>query len=86
MKINPNDFRLKESDEVNLKKWPTLIDPVYKSKAQYDKLLEQHVEQLGALQQLHYSTNRHALLPIFQAMDAAGSYRESCSMRSKRSK
>jgi len=72
MKINSDDFRLKESHEVNLKKWPTLIDPVYKSRAHYEKLLGQQVEQLSAMQQLHYSTNRHALLLIFQAMDAAG--------------
>ncbi len=72
MKINPEDFRLREGANVNLKKWPTLIDPVYGSKAQYAKLLEHHVEKLSAVQQLHYSTNRHAILIIFQAMDAAG--------------
>jgi hypothetical protein len=32
MKINPNDFRLAEGDKVNLRKWPTLIKPVYKSR------------------------------------------------------
>jgi len=72
VKINPKDFRLREGDEVNLRKWPTLIDPVYKSKEKYKKLLEDHVDQLSAMQQLHYATNRHALLIIFQAMDAAG--------------
>jgi polyphosphate kinase 2 (PPK2 family) len=36
------------------------------------ELLEHHVEHLSAVQQLHYSTNRHALLIIFQGMDAAG--------------
>jgi PPK2 family polyphosphate:nucleotide phosphotransferase len=45
---------------------------VYKSKKQYEKLLNQHVQQLSAMQQLHYATNRHAILLIFQAMDAAG--------------
>jgi PPK2 family polyphosphate:nucleotide phosphotransferase len=72
MKINPKDFRLREGASVNLRKWPTLIDPVYRSKAQYARLLEHHVEKLSAMQQLHYATNRHALLIIFQAMDAAG--------------
>jgi PPK2 family polyphosphate:nucleotide phosphotransferase len=72
VKINPKDFRLREGDEVNLRKWPTLIDPVYKSKAKYKKLLEEHVDQLSAMQQLHYSTNHHALLIIIQGMDAAG--------------
>ena len=45
---------------------------MYKSKEQYKKLLEEHVEQLSAQQQLLYASNRHAVLLIFQAMDAAG--------------
>ena len=47
-------------------------NPVYKSKEQYKKLLEEHVAQLSSQQQLHYASNRHAVLLIFQAMDAAG--------------
>jgi PPK2 family polyphosphate:nucleotide phosphotransferase len=72
IKIKSNDFRVREGDDVNLKKWPTLIDPVYKSKKHYTELLEEHVEQLSAMQQLHYATNRGAIVIIFQAMDAAG--------------
>ena len=72
MKINSNDFRVREGEGVNLKKWPTRIDPEYKSKEQYARLLEEHVAQLSAMQQLHYASNRHAILLIFQAMDAAG--------------
>ena len=72
MKIHPRDFRVAEGDKVDLKKWPTKVDPVYKSKAHYKKLLEAHVEQLSAQQQLLYASNRHAILLIFQAMDAAG--------------
>ena len=72
MKINSKDFRVREGDEVNLKKWPTLVDPVYKSKEQYQKLLGEHVAELSSQQQLLYASNRHAVLLIFQAMDAAG--------------
>ena len=72
MKIRSKDFCVREGDEVNLKKWPTKVDPVYKSKEQYKKLLEEHVAQLSSQQQLLYATNRHAILLIFQAMDAAG--------------
>ena len=57
---------------VDLKKWPTLVKPVYKSKKKYKQLLAEHVDQLSSLQQLHYASNRYALLLIFQAMDAAG--------------
>ncbi len=72
MKIDSKDFRVKEGDEVNLKKWPTAVDPVYKSKEHYQELLRDHVAQLSAQQQLLYASNRYAVLLIFQAMDAAG--------------
>lgn len=72
MKIHSKDFRVREGDEVYLKKWPTKVDPVYKSKEQYQELLKQHVAQLSSQQQLLYASNRHAILLIFQGMDAAG--------------
>jgi PPK2 family polyphosphate:nucleotide phosphotransferase len=72
MKIHTKAFRVGEGDKVDLKKWPTAVAPAYKSKAQYKALLEKHVAQLSELQQLHYASNRYALLLIFQAMDAAG--------------
>jgi PPK2 family polyphosphate:nucleotide phosphotransferase len=72
MKIDSKDFRVREGDKVDLKKWPTIVGPVYKSKEQYQKLLEDHVTNLSALQHLHYASNRYAILLIFQAMDAAG--------------
>ena len=62
MKINSKDFRVREGDEVNLKKWPTKVDPVYKSKEQYKKLLKEHVAQLSSQQQLLYASNRYATL------------------------
>jgi PPK2 family polyphosphate:nucleotide phosphotransferase len=46
--------------------------PFYKSKKHYKKLLEEDVEELSALQQLHYASHRYALLLIFQGMDAGG--------------
>jgi polyphosphate kinase 2 (PPK2 family) len=39
MKIHSKDFRVREGDDVDLKKWPTMVDPVYKSKEQYQELL-----------------------------------------------
>ena len=72
MKIHPQDFRVKPGRKIKLDKWPTLVKPVYRSRQQYRKLLAEHVEQLSALQQLLYASNRHAVLLVFQAMDAAG--------------
>ncbi len=72
MKISSEDFRVPEGAKVNLKKWATLCDPVYKSREQYKKLLQEHVEQLSSQQELLYASNSHAILLIFQALDAAG--------------
>ncbi len=71
MKIKSKDFRVRE-DAVDLGKWPTRIDPVYKSKPHYQELLADHVARLSSQQQLLYASNRHSILLIFQAMDAAG--------------
>ena len=65
-------FRVPPGTKLDLKKWPTHVAPVYKSKKQYHKLLKAHVEELSALQHLHYASNRYALLLIFQGMDAGG--------------
>jgi PPK2 family polyphosphate:nucleotide phosphotransferase len=72
MKIHSKDFRVPEGERINLRKWPTIMKPVYKSKERYQKLLVEHVEQLSSQQQLLYASNRYAVLLIFQAMDAAG--------------
>jgi PPK2 family polyphosphate:nucleotide phosphotransferase len=72
MKINSKDFRVREGDEVDLRKWSTNVEPVYKSKERYQKVLRDHVAQLSSLQQLFYASNRYAVLLIFQGMDAAG--------------
>ena len=72
MKFKLEDFQVKEGDKVNLTKWPTLVKPLYKSKKDYAKLLGEQVTELSELQQLHYASNRYAVLLIFQAMDAAG--------------
>jgi PPK2 family polyphosphate:nucleotide phosphotransferase len=72
MKIKSKDFQVHEGDQVKLKNWPTLVKPVYKSKLEYRQLLGGQVAELSELQQLHYASNRYAVLLIFQAMDAAG--------------
>ena len=72
MKLNAEDFRVRAGKKVKLDKWPTIVKPVYESKAQYQQQLAEHVARLSALQQLQYASNRYAVLLIFQAMDAAG--------------
>jgi len=72
MNIKAKDFRVSVGDKVNLNKWPTIVEPVYKSKEQYKTVLDRHVAQLSLQQELLYASNRYAILLIFQAMDAAG--------------
>jgi PPK2 family polyphosphate:nucleotide phosphotransferase len=72
MKINSKDFRVRSGKDFDLSEWPTTVKPFCKSKKQYQELLEKHVEELSSLQQLHYASNRYALLLVFQGIDAAG--------------
>lgn len=72
MKIKTKDFRVNEGDKVKLNQWPTRVKPFYESKSHYQELLARQVEALADMQQMHYASDRHSLLLIFQAMDAAG--------------
>ncbi len=71
------DYRVPEGDKVDLKEWATLAkhgpwSHGHGSKDGMKVLLAEHVARLSAQQQLLYAANRHAVLLIFQAMDAAG--------------
>jgi PPK2 family polyphosphate:nucleotide phosphotransferase len=72
MKIDSKDFRVQSGENVDLSKRPTMVKPFCKSKKNYQKHLREHVEELSSLQQLHYASNRYALMLVFQGMDAAG--------------
>ena len=72
MKIDSEKFVVRPDGRLKLKKRPTRVEPFYESKADYAQTLADHVKQLSTLQRVHYATNQHALLVIFQAMDAAG--------------
>src|SRR6202171_3620518 len=72
MHIKSNEYRVREGTRVNLKKWPTRVDPVYGSNEEYEDLLRKHVKTLSAQQEVLYASDPYALLLIFQAMDAAG--------------
>jgi PPK2 family polyphosphate:nucleotide phosphotransferase len=72
MTIDSMTYHVSPGKKLDLSEWPTVGPALTKSKKHYQKLLEEHVRDLSALQQLHYASNRHALLLIFQGMDAAG--------------
>ena len=71
MKIRSKDFRVREGEKVNLKNGRRRSIPCTSRKSNI-KILEEHVKQLSSQQQLLYASNSHAILLIFQAMDAAG--------------
>ena len=72
MKLKPENFRVTPGKKIVPAKWPTLVKPFYQSKADYERLLGAHVEEMSSLQARLYASNRFSLLLIFQAMDAAG--------------
>jgi PPK2 family polyphosphate:nucleotide phosphotransferase len=72
MVIESNEFRVREGSEVDLKKWPTRVAPVYRSIQHYRDILLTHVKALSAQQELLYASDSYSVLLIFQAMDAAG--------------
>src|ERR1700675_439109 len=72
VKIDSKEFQVRHGKKVTLKEWPTKMEPFCKSRKDYQKVLQDHVEQMSKLQELHYASNRYALLVIFQGMDAAG--------------
>ncbi len=72
MKIKSKDFQAQEGVVLDLKKWPTLVPPIYQSKSEYQTLLAGQVAELSKMQKLLYAADGYAVLLIFQAMDAAG--------------
>ena len=65
-------LRVEEGKGVKLKDHPTDFTGDYKDKKDAVKDLETNVLRLAELQDVLYAENIHALLIIFQAMDAAG--------------
>jgi PPK2 family polyphosphate:nucleotide phosphotransferase len=65
-------FRIPVEHPVDLAALPTKVADVYSDNADYEDLLKDRVKRLRHLQNLLYADDRHALLVIFQAMDAAG--------------
>lgn len=72
MQINPKDYRVKKGGKVDLTKLPTRGKVTYRSKKDYENELARQVKELAEQQEVLYASNQHAVLLIFQAMDAAG--------------
>ncbi len=70
--MNIEKFLVPEGKKLNLKNHQTDFTGDYKDKQLAVRDLEKDVERLAELQVVLYAQNTHALLIIFQAMDAAG--------------
>jgi len=72
MKIDTKDYLVAPGKKVDLDRRPTKVKSVYKSKKDYEEVLDEHVKELSERQRLLYSSDHYALLLVFQGMDAAG--------------
>ena len=70
--MNIEKFLVPENAKLKLAEHATDFTGDYTEKKQAEKDLEKNVERLAKLQDVLWAENRHALLIIFQAMDAAG--------------
>ncbi|NNE68493.1 MAG: polyphosphate kinase 2 family protein [Pyrinomonadaceae bacterium] len=65
-------FRIPEKRVLDLNEHPTDFTGDYTGKKQAKKHLKSNIKRLRKLQAVMYADNKHSLLVIFQAMDAAG--------------
>jgi PPK2 family polyphosphate:nucleotide phosphotransferase len=72
MSTSISSHAVKPGSPFKIAQWPTRVAPLYRSAADYQGMLAEDVAQLSSQQQMLYASNRHAVLLIFQAMDAAG--------------
>lgn len=70
--MNIDKFRIAPDSELNLDEHATDFTAEYTQKKQAEKDLKSNVKRLRKLQDVLYADNKHAILIIFQAMDAAG--------------
>lgn len=72
MTFDVSKFCVTNGKKFRLKDYSTLVDPFYKSKKDYKKILDRNVEEMTEQQSMLFASADYSLLIIFQAMDAAG--------------
>ncbi len=72
LKLDLHDFRVPDGKPFRIAKTHTKVKDHYTDTAHYEALIAQFREEIDDLQQKMYAQDRHGLLLIFQAMDAAG--------------
>lgn len=67
-----SDFRFSKRHTLKLKKLPTKIKDLYTDETDYFEKLGKLRDDINEIQVQMFAQNRHAMLAVFQAMDAAG--------------
>lgn len=70
--IDNDEFRVKAGADVDLRRLPTVVDPLYRSEDDARERLATQVQRTSDLQDKLYASARWSLLVVFQALDAAG--------------
>lgn len=70
--MNIEDFQIAENQKIDLSKFPADYTGSYTDKQQAKKDLKKNIKRLAELQGVLWAHDVHAILIIFQAMDAAG--------------
>ncbi len=70
--IDTRDFTFVGEGKLCLKDLKTKVKDYYNDKADYRDLLEEFQDEINDLQRMMYAHDRHSMLLVFQAMDAAG--------------
>jgi PPK2 family polyphosphate:nucleotide phosphotransferase len=65
-------YRVKQGQKMDLARWSTDVARLYDSEEDAVDQLARQVARTSELQDVLYASDRHALLLVFQAMDAAG--------------
>lgn len=72
MAKSSDDYRVRAGSKVNLSKWETDDKGDFDDKDDALPIIERNLEKLRELQGVMYAEAKHAVLVVFQAMDAGG--------------
>jgi len=67
-----NIFRVTDGSKFSLADYPTIVSKKDIEREEGELLIQKDIEELATLQDVLFAENRHAVLIVIQAMDAAG--------------
>jgi polyphosphate kinase 2 (PPK2 family) len=72
MKIDARALIVEEGEKLHLDERPTVVAPLYESKAAYEKTLAEHSEHIARMHERLFAAARNGVLVVFQGMDTSG--------------